>query len=573
MMWMGANMTFKILWQAMICLVMGMSCALAAPKCPINYGARADAKPNKLYLVFPAAEVPDTVDKSVFPPSGFDPQSTWLPLPRFDASTFTHYYGTSEQLREAIHDRVTDIFCELNVQVITTTAPPPPSTTERRNVVGIGTDLKMGRPCSHERGPVFGESTTAGGDPGDSNPRDFARIFAGSYNCDGKDRSLEQWANFIGGTAAHEAAHNFGLSHQDGHETARPHEDSWPNHLMKEGNDYSYDERANTRHFSDFETSALARNVGLAIDTMWTWSLSNPNEEPATKLHMELLSAEPALILSWAFEGDSSPWIKPTLSGPNGERILKGNTYKVYQIEWSMTNDRWESPGQVPQRKRFQVGATFSSAGKASPVTVIISDVTLLDQNNQTLQKHPHWMGFDAGTPDRNTGDLNVRFFNFLDQPLILRDVMIQDLPRVLSINAMMKDRPLTDIYDNRFTAWTTRRPALQSSISEILKRESMPWDEEGSRRPPLHYTIDPGEEVKVPVANRAQGRHISVQRPDGDCLPASPTGRGLDCHGGITVDDLFPATTMYITATVVDPAGVENRLFYQIAGRRARLP
>ena len=50
-------------------------------------------------------------------------------------------------------------------------------------------------------------------------------------------------------------------------------------------------------------------------------------------------------------------------------------------------------------------------------------------------------MGFDAGTFDDDTGNLNVRFFNFSGRPLILRDVVIEDLPRVLSIKAMMRDK------------------------------------------------------------------------------------------------------------------------------------
>ena len=57
-------------------------------------------------------------------------------------------------------------------------------------------------------------------------------------------------------------------------------------------------------------------------------------------------------------------------------------------------------------------------------------------------------------------------------------------------------------------------------------------------------------------------------------------------CRADGFLIDLFPATTMYITATVVDTGGqfwdpgkrrfvtgpVESRLFYQIAGRRPDL-
>src|SRR5437867_220976 len=119
-------MQCKFLWQWVIVFVaMTVSPALAAPTCPIDYGARADAKPNKLYLYFPALAVEPGVDPAIFPPYGFDPDTKWLPLPEFDTSGLKAYSGTAAQLRDAIHDVVSDIYCEFNVQVITTRTPPP----------------------------------------------------------------------------------------------------------------------------------------------------------------------------------------------------------------------------------------------------------------------------------------------------------------------------------------------------------------------------------------------------------------------------------------------------------------
>ena len=72
-------MCFKILCQTVIAIsVMGVCSALAAPSCPIDYGARADLKPNELYLFFPDSPADDV---SIFPSHGFDPRSQWLPLP------------------------------------------------------------------------------------------------------------------------------------------------------------------------------------------------------------------------------------------------------------------------------------------------------------------------------------------------------------------------------------------------------------------------------------------------------------------------------------------------------------
>ena len=173
--------------------------------------------------------------------------------------------------------------------------------------------------------------------------------------------------------------------------------------------------------------------------------------------------------------------------------------------------------------------------------------MTLLNAEFQALPLRPHWLGFDAGIFDGD--NLVVRFHNFLAQPLVLRDVMVHDMPRVMSINAMVRNEP---------------------TIRDIFGREFKPWKREGALAQPI--IIQPGKDQPVTVAKRSQGRHISIQRRESMCLGTGP-GRGLHCQAGITVDDLFPATTMYITATVVDPAGVESRLFYQIAGRRARVP
>ena len=83
----------------------------------------------------------------------------------------------------------------------------------------------------------YGQSNTAGGDPGDSKPVDFARVFAGAYRCSKLDLQLEGWANSIAGTVAHEAAHNYGLSHADGEEAA-PGDHTFGEHLMQDGEVY-----------------------------------------------------------------------------------------------------------------------------------------------------------------------------------------------------------------------------------------------------------------------------------------------------------------------------------------------
>ena len=127
-----------------------------------------------------------------------------------------------------------------------------------------------------------------------------------------------------------------------------------------------------------------------------------------------------------------------------------------------------------------------------------------------------------------------------------------------MSIDAMMPNKPMSDISGRMFQPWP-----------------------DGIRRPLLQQTIESGDEIKIDAARLSQKRHLFKQLTKSDC--ARPVGY---CRADRFLIDLFPATTMYITATVVDTGGqfwdpgkrrlvtgpVESRLFYQIAGRRPDL-
>lgn len=569
-------MRLLVLQASLVITAMVASSAIAAPTCPINYGPHADAKPNKLYLYFPTAD--DASFPNVDPPPDpLNPRPTpSSPLHRFDTADLPDYNGTVTDLRNAISDVVADIYCEFNVQVVQTTTVPP-STEPRRNTVGIGTDANVVSTSPACDGPWWaGQAQTIGGDTGDALPLDYARVWGGTYQTcagglvggelHGSKSTLERWANSIGSTAAHEGGHNYGLSHADGEFPLEYGEDARKHHLMRAGAlngmlTYTFDDRAERRHFSDHEYSVVASNVGLAMDTMWNWDFINPSATTGTKLRMEFLSAQQTLVLSWSYSGIASPWINPILTGPSGLRKFKGTTYNVYNIEWS-TGHPWSggASGQVPGGARFHVGATFSSVSETAPDAIIIADVKVFDEDGDALPLHPRWVGFDAGTIDINTGLLNVRFFNFFDRPLIIRDVQIRDLPRVMSIDAMMPNETMSDFTGRVFQPWP-----------------------DGTRRPVIERTIASGEEIKIDAARLSQKRHVFKQLTERDCAVPDPEGY---CRAGGFMIDLFPATTMYITATIVDPHGqrwdpskkrfvtgpIESRLFYQIAGRRPDL-
>ena len=153
---------------------------------------------------------------------------------------------------------------------------------------------------------------------------DYARVWAGTYQTcagrfsggalNGSDSTVERWANSIGSTAAHEAGHNYGLSHADGEVPLTPGEDAplspedaRKHHLMRAGSvngmlAYSFDDRARGRHFSDHEYSVLASNVGLAMDTMWNWDFINPVQRPVQSCAWSFLAASKHLSFPGRFQ-------------------------------------------------------------------------------------------------------------------------------------------------------------------------------------------------------------------------------------------------------------------------------
>lgn len=554
----GHKMMVVVALSLKLVIALTGSTALAAPKCPISYGAAEDAKPNKLYLYFP------TADDNTYPEFGLGGLIT-SPAHRFDPTELTGFTGTASDLRNAIFDVVTDDYCEFDVQVLQTTTPPP-NTFARRNTVAAGTDTTDTDPAT---AGTFGLAQNV--DTNDGTAVDFARVWAGTYQTqyggtggalNGANSTLERWARSIGGTMAHEAGHNYGLAHSDGLPLA-PGEDPLVHHIMASGSHYSGEDRAGfRRHFSDHEYSILASNVGLSIQTMWNWDFINPNAQAGSKLRITFLSVKPSLIVSWFYSGTLSPWVNPTVAGPSGTTVFKGTTFNRYQIEWSSGQGWLNGPsGQVPGGVQFHVGATFSAVDFSAPDAIIITDVVLLDNSNTPLALRPRHLGFDAGTLDQANGTMDLRFFNVTGQSLILQNVVVRELPRVVSLEAMVPGAKIVDPHGVPFEPWP-------GSVRKVLKESA---------------TIEKGKELKVTVARLNQKRHI-VEIIDDKACNAEDRLKGPDttkCRHGVNVD-LFPATTLYITATVIDPAArhwdlrkkrfvtgpLASQLFYQIAGR-----
>ena len=524
----------------------------AASSCPISYGSADDAKPNKLYLYYPTAA------DATFPEFGAAGYLT-SPLQPFDLSLLTSYGGTISELRSAVNDVVIDDYCEFNVQVLPTTTAPP-ATFPRREIIGIATDdNSTGR---------WGRSDSV--DTNDATAVNYARVWAGRYQngsggpggaLNGVNSTTTRWANAIGGTAAHEGGHGYGLSHTS---SVLPGEDELGRHIMPAGSNVSEEQRAGyRRHFSDTEFSTLASNVGLSIQTMHNWDLVNPNSAPGHQFRLTFLSPQDLPLLSWVYEGNLSPWTDPVVED-FGTQTYKGTTYNRFRLTWSSPKAWGGGPaGQVPAGNEFHVGATFSGVDFNDPDPIIITKSELLDDDGDPLPFKPRLPGYDAGAFDFDFGALDLEFINFGPDDMRIQNVVVRQLPRVMSIDSMVRRAPIVDPFGEPFGPWPNgTRKVLERSRPIGRKHRS----------------------VSVEIAQLRERRHIleAVTRncstgdaPNG--LPDAPA-----CRPGFNAS-LFPATTTFLTADAVTPGAkvwnpdrkrfvkrpLKSRIYYQFGGRR----
>jgi len=517
-------------------IMMGATAASAAPQCYTSYGG---TKPNKLYLYFPPASDPGYPEFGTA--IGLPPTS---PAHAFNIADLTSYTGSAADLRNGIYDAVADTYCEFNVQVIQTTTAPP-ATFPNRNTVAVTTDnaTALG---------LFGVAQNV--DTGDPTAVDFAYVWGATYQgqyggaggaLNGANSTLERWARALGGTAAHEGGHNYGLAHSDGLPLAAG-EDPLVHHIMASGSHYSGEDRAGfRRHFSDHEYSVLASNVGLSVQTVWNWDFVNPNAETATKVQMDILSTQASLAVSGSYNGNESPWVNPTVGASLGTQAFKGVTYNRFQVTWS-TGHAWDghvpggpgpSPGvsgQVAGGASFHVGTGFSGVDYNLPNPIIITNVTLFDASNTALALHPRNVAFDSGALDAADGVFKVQAFNVAGPPLRLDLVRVQLLPRLLTIDAMVAgSKRMLDVRNLPFSPF--------GAAKSVVARPQ---------------TLEKDQAVAIPIARLSDKRQV-VQRITADDCARDDRLKGRDttnCKPGITVS-LFPATTTYLTATVTDPS------------------
>jgi opacity protein-like surface antigen len=564
---------------ALAALMMGMTDEAFGQTCP-SY-VLATPKGQALYLFFPTTSSSVTVG------------GTTYNIGDFDVADLAGSIGTTAQLRNRIFEIVRDTYCELSVDVKQTTSTPSPAET-RWQIVGIGTDTGGGE---------FGNSFVV--DMGDSEGQDFARVWAQQFQSSyggsggsltGSLSTLERWAVSIGGTAAHEGGHNYGLNHTDATPRSGSVEDPTLNHVMATSSDFGStvfergDNRAKRiRHFSDKSFEILGHNVGLNFKTLSNWDFVNPNDTNATRLTITLLSAASAMTRGWFYTGSLSPWTDPVLTKQPGTQPFQGTTHNVYELSFS-TAKSWSggADGTVPAGVKFHVGAAVSDAA-------LVYEVTL--HNGATeLPLKPRMFGYDAGTAGTDEdGDFAITFFNPDPEngDLILRDVQVLFLPRPVDISNMVVGGSLVSREGLPVTPFPRRPGTRERGRGEGTTVGSLDRSPEPAIRHQIQELSLGRNPVSIPIARLSDERHVDVTYDSTGCTPGIRTANGFTpfeadidvgeviyCPDGPALS-LFPATYTYVMATVVDPDAehwdpaqgrlvtgpLETRLFYQFAG------
>jgi hypothetical protein len=552
---------------AALALLLAQFQAASGQEC--SHGATTSVKGNSLFLYFPTAS-DSSFESSI---SGV----TTSPLEPFDVADLDSGVGTTTQLRDRVIEIVTEDFCEFNVDVNDSTTAPSTTGIARWQIVGIGSDSKL-----LGTNNLFGISSL-GANTNDADAQDYTRVWAASFDdayggaggaLNGTNSTLERWARAIGSTTSHEVAHNYGVTHC----AAGPltGEDGPTNHIMNTGNvagqgcSYTdtvdgFDRAGNRRHFSDQGYEVLAHNIGLNIMTVYNWDFINPNAENAHELEITLLSSASSLSLSTWWNGSRSPWRDPTISSVCSNcETFQGTSYNKFVLDFSVDKS-WTggADGVVPGGAEFHIGAGFAESD-----LVIVWDTKLKDASGSDLTLHPRMAGFDRGAADLSSGDFAMAMFNTDSAAgdLTISDLSIQFLPRLLGIDSMVVGAEMWDV-------------------------RGIPVKPHGScdpRRCQPRRDFKLGTSRKFHLGNLTDDRFVDIIHDATDCDLGAVTVVGADMEGaslkycmeGNSLS-LFPSTSVYVTATIVDPEAryydreaeayvngpLESKVFYQFVG------
>jgi hypothetical protein len=526
-------------------------------------GSAFSEKHHKIYLYFPAA------DDATFPEfgttQGVGPTS---PLKKFDVADLDAGIGSTDDLINQILNVVADDYCEFDVQVVTTTTKPAP-TEAQWEVIGIGSD-------NDTVSGLFGVAMNV--DINNAIAQDNARVWGGTYKAlfgaggsfpplvlSGANSTLARWANAVGGTASHEAGHNFGLAHST---VLRPGEDAMPNHLMPAGPNIDGEHRCNNRHFSDESYEILGHNIGLNTFTLTNWDFINPNAQEAHSCVLTILTHAASLSFSRVYDGTLTPWANPTITS-SGTASFQGDSYNKFLITFSDPK-AWGggANGIVAGGAPFHVGASFNE-----PDLFIVSEVRVRDAGGTNLGLHPRVPSFDAGSADLATGDFLFKMINgdAAQGPLQIANLQAFYLPRKASLQDMVDGAKLRD-------------------------NQGFPINmRNGSRNFSFERNTSLKDSTTFRLAKYTDPRTVDITYDDKDCKRGlrpitkgpSTTGNGDGMFSDVeycpkgTALSLFPSTYVYMIVASVDPNAsyfdkaqnkmvtgpLTSKVFYQFAG------
>lgn len=519
------------------------SAPVVAQTCPA--GVVATPKSSTLYVFFPTA-----ID-ATFPSYLGEPTS---PVNPFTMASHDPTLSTAA-VRQQAFELVQAGYCEFDIDVRLTTAVPAPA-EPRWQIVGIGSD--------NSSGGLVGLAQDV--DTGDADAQDYSRVWAENLESwtgaelTGANSTVNRWGRALANLIAHEAAHNYGGAH--GESAPRPGEDPAPNHFEADpaagATPSSIVDQLN--HFSDTTYERFGHDVGLNIKTLHNWDFVNPNSTSADQLTITLLSSAPLLTIGWFYNGSLSPWTSPTVTKQPGTITFRGTAYNVFNLVFS-TAKAWSGGpnGVAPAGEKFHVGATFTQ-----PDPVIVWE-TAVSAGGSELSLKPRMFGYDAGlTP---AGGFGVSFFNTGATELVLSDLQVFFLPRMVDIEQMVVGGQLRGIFGNPITPFPRQPERDGDGIIHRLRQ-------------PVSVGREPFE---LPVALLTDRRHLDRVIKEREC--ESATGFGVPRHSYCAkpgnVLSLFPATYVYVIATVTDPNAhywdkaqakfvdgpLSTRLFFQVAG------
>ncbi|MBK7872621.1 MAG: hypothetical protein IPJ74_19040 [Saprospiraceae bacterium] len=505
--------------------------------CP--YTTDPNTKLNKIHLYFPTIN-------TAFPNFGSGQIST-DPLTVFDADALFSGASSSD-LQENIRDLVADHFCELDVGVLKTQSLPVLNTTTnaRANIIGISTSDD-----GNSSRIVFG--LAQGIDLSEEANLSYASIWVGelknefsgtggALNSSHTDIS-KRWVNAIATTAAHEAAHNYGLDHSIALPSSSQ-EDTLTNHLMAEGNTTDGNNRATvSKHFSNTSFGALAHRLGLQVNTLHSWELINPNNQAADQLIITVFSKANNLTINNA-DLSRCPWQAPRVEHISNNHWLFDDIYKKFEIIFDQPQP--DSSGQVPAGHRFHIGLAFEE-----DEAVIVVGVTLKN-GNLTLPLSPRTVGFDQGFIDTSTGEVSMRIFNngidssrvrqlSTTRQIRLENLRIDFLPRVADLKSMRN-------FDGGIFPNPEQDRLVDFRGLKVLS--------EGNVEQQQRLILD--TVLAVFFGKLTDPRRINITFDSTGCVKGIGPGDVFNgkinyCFHG-TLLSLFPSTMIYVTATIVEP-------------------